>query len=87
MSFTASATEGHKFAFWVDAAGGAAISTDATYTFTATSEEDGHTYIAVFVSMDENIPSDLIYYVPTDLLMSYRHTLVWNDDGLKGCGD
>lgn len=87
VSFTASATEGHKFAFWVDAAGGAAISTDATYTFTATSEEDGHTYIAVFVSMDENIPSDLIYYVPTDLLMSYRHTLVWNDDGLKGCGD
>ena len=87
VSFTATAKTGYKFAYWVDAQGGAALSTSATYSFIGTSAQDGHTFIAMFTAMDEQIPTDLIYYVPTDLLMSYQQKLIWNDDGLKGCGD
>ena len=87
VSFTASAKSGYKFSYWMDAEEGVSISTSATYTFTGTESLNGHTFVAMFTQLEETIPTELIYYVPTDLLMSAGNTLIWNDDGLKGCGD
>lgn len=85
--FTASASTGYKFAYWMNMSGGGALTTDKTLSFYGTPELDGNTFIAVFIPIKEKLPTDLIYYVPTGLLMSYHQTLIWNDDGLKGCGD
>lgn len=88
ITLRATAATGYRFAYWTLYGGeGVPDTISAVYTFTATASLDGCTFVAVFSDIEEILPTDLIYYKPTDLLMSYKNTLIWNDDGLKGCGD
>ena len=87
ISFTATPADGYKLTYWVKDSGGEILSTNLTYTFIGTEADDGETYVAFFTPKNKEISSELIYYVPTGLLMSEGDTLIWDDDGLVGCGD